>query len=576
MKKFLAILTLSPLLLAATFTHAAPGDEPAPVLPIDALPALNLSEEVLFKYLSAEIASQRGNAFAAYSTMISIARSTRDPRLARRAAEMAMNDKLMVEALKATRLWTELSPHSDEAAQVLLSLQLLTNQTDEVKKTLAARLANSTPAALPSVVAQIQHILGRLPDKSKSAALMKELLEPYRDSLDIKLILAQLNMSSGDQQTAIREAKDALAKNPRSELAALTLAQVLGDKAEAAKSLAEFLQKNPKSRDVRLAYARLLFEQSKLADAKKEFKLLLQQSPQDQTALYAVGLLSAQANDLTDAERYLSAYIKTLNGRPDTDRDATQALIVLAQIAEDRNDLAGALKWIEMVETTGQSGQLGATIKRAQLKAKSGKLAEALQLLGHSDVENDDDRVRLLIAEAQLLRDAGQLADAMHLIEDALERYPDNTDLLYEHAMLAEKNKQPDVMEQSLRQIIKIAPNNPHPYNALGYSLADRNERLPEAYDLIKKALELAPEDPYIMDSMGWVEFRLGRFEKAEEILRRAFALKPDAEIAAHLGEVLWTKGREQEAKKLWRSATSKDPKNETLKSTLLRLQVKL
>lgn len=576
MKKFLVILTLSPLLFAAVFAQAAPGDEPTPALQIDSLPSLDLSEEVLFKYLSAEIAQQRGNTFAAYSTMMSIARSTRDARLVRRAVEIAMSGKLTAEAIKATRLWLEVAPHSEDAAQVLLSLQLATNQTEEAKKSLALRLANSSPSALPGVIGQIQRLLSRMPDKAKSTALFKELLEPYHDALDVKLILAQLSMTSGDQQAAIREAKDALAKNPTSELAALTLAQVIGDKAAAAKSLAEFLQKNPKSRDVRMAYARLLFEQSNIAEAKKEFKTLLQQYPQDQTVLYAMGLLSAQANELADAEHYLSAYIKTLNGKADTDRDATQALMILAQIAEDRNDLDGALQWIDLVESTGKSGYLGATLKRAQLKAKSGKLAEARQLLNQTDVESDDERVKLVIGEAQLLRDAGELNEAMRVIEDALEHLPENTDLLYEHAMIAEKNKQPDVMEQSLRQIIKLTPDNPHPYNALGYSLADRGERLPEAYDLIKKALELAPEDPYIMDSMGWVEFRMGRFEKAEAMLRRAFAIKPDPEIAVHLGEVLWVKGREDEAKKLWRSASSKDPKNETLKSTLLRLQVKL
>ena len=576
MKKFLVILTLSPLLLASVIAQAAPGDEPAAAIQTDSLPSLDLSEEVLFKYLSAEIAEQRGNTYAAYSTMISIARSTRDARLVRRAVEIAMSGKLTAEAIKATRLWLEVAPHSEDAAQVLLSLQLATNQTEEAKKSLALRLANSTPSALSGVIGQIQRLLSRMQDKAKSAALFKELLEPYSDLLDVKLILAQLSMTSGDQQAAIREAKDALAKNPASELAALTLAQVIGDKSAAAKSLAEFLQKNPKSRDVRMAYARLLFEQSNVAEAKEEFKTLLQQYPQDQTVLYAMGLLSAQANELADAERYLSAYIKTLNGKADTERDATQALMILAQIAEDRNDLDGALEWVNLVESTGKSGYLGATLKRAQLKAKSGKLAEARELLNQTDVESDDERIKLVIGEAQLLRDAGQLNEAMRVIEDALEHFPDNTDLLYEHAMIAEKNKQPDVMEQSLRQIIKLTPDNPHPYNALGYSLADRGERLPEAYDLIKKALELAPEDPYIMDSMGWVEFRMGRFENAEAILRRAFAIKPDPEIAVHLGEVLWVKGREDEAKKLWRSAGSKDPKNETLKNTLLRLQVKL
>ena len=580
MKKFPAILTLtaafaSPTAFAADPAPALHGTQVTVVQP-DPIPMLPLSEELIFKYLSAEIAEQRGNNFAAYATMMSIARSTRDPRLARRAAEIAISGKLGNEALSASRLWREVAPHSEEAAQVVLGLLLSTNQLDEARPTLVNRLAASNAQTLSAAIGQTQRLLARVPDKAKAASLLKELLEPYRYSLDARLVLVQSSATSGDQTGALREAREALEKNPQSELAVLTLAQLLTDKDQSIKLLTDFLQKNPKAREVRLAYSRKLFEQGKVAEAKAEFKTLLQFVPQDQTALYALGLLSVQTNDLADAEKYLAAYIKTLNGKPDQERDATQALMVLAQIAEDRNDLAGALKWLAQVDATAQSSYLGATLKRAQLKAKSGHLEEARKLLTQTETDSDEERIKLLIGEAQLLRDAGKHAEAMQILEEALKHFPDNTDLLYEHAMAAEKTHQHDVMEASLRKIIKLAPDSQQAYNALGYSLAERNERLPEAYDLIKKALELAPNDPFIMDSMGWIEFRLGRFEKAEEILRRAYALKADPEIAAHLGEVLWAKGQEDEAKKLWRNASSKDPKNETLKGTLLRLQVKL
>ena len=584
MKKLSRILTLSALLSAPFVAHAEPDDDlnlplgsnPIAISQTEVLPSVLMSEELMFKYLSAELADQRGNAFAAYSTMLSIARTTRDPRLARRAVEMAMKGKLVAEALKAARAWQEISPQSDEVAQLVLSLQLATNQTEEAKKVLAKRLAGATAQSLPGTVAQVQRLLSRMTDKAKSASLLRELLEPYRDSLDVRLTLAQMAMVAGDQALALREARDALAKNPASELAALTLAQVTLDKTEAATMLGAFLQKNPAAREVRMALGRMLFEQSKIPEAKKEFKVLLDQNPQDQTALYALGLLSVQVSDLADAETYLSAYIKNLQGKPDRERDATQALMVLTQIAEDRGDIASALQWINLVEPTGQNNYLGAVLKRAQLIAKDGKLAQARQILSEMDVESDDDRIRLIIGEAQLLRDANQLGESIRLLNEALDRFPDNTDLLYEQAMVVEKNNQFDLMEQSLRKIIALTPDNQHAYTALGYSFAERNVRLPEAYDLIKKALSLAPDDAYIMDSMGWVEFRLGRLESAEEILRRAYAIKPDAEVAVHLGEVLWMRGREEEAKKLWRIANGKDPKNESLKGTLLRLQIKL
>ncbi len=250
--------------------------------------------------------------------------------------------------------------------------------------------------------------------------------------------------------------------------------------------------------------------------------------------------------------------------------------MILAQIAEDRNDVDGALKWLEMADTLTHQGSVTAILKRAQLQSKNGKVDAGRQLLAEADAESDDDRVRLIIVDAQILRDAGRLSEAIKVIEDALESLPDNIDLLYEYAMLVEKNREFDAMEKALRRIIQIAPSNPQSYNALGYSFAERNIRLPEAYDLIKIALTLAPDDAFIMDSMGWVEFRMGRLEKAEEILRRAYALRPDPEIAVHLGEVLWLLGREDEAKKLWRFANGKDPKNESLKGTLERFQVKL
>lgn len=576
MKTLSTILTLSALLASAGIVQAAPQAPTAPAGVHDAPPNARLTGEVMYKYLAAELAFQRGEAFAAYATMLSIARSTNDPRLARRAVEFAAAGSLSAEALKAARLWRELAPHSEEAAQALLGLQIASGRIDEAKQSLAQQLAAATPATLPTAIANMQRQLARVPDRARGMALMRELLEPYRNSVDAQLTLAQIAMVGGDRTTALREARDALAKHPSSELAALTLAQILDNKSESAKVLSDFLQKNPKAREARLAYSRMLFEQNRLADAKKEFQALLQHYPSDPTALYAAGLLAAQMNELKEAEAYLSSYIRTLGGEPDRERDSTQALMVLSQIAEQRDDIAGALKWLEMVDSSAQGSYLGATLKRAQLTARSGQFDAARAILSGAEVGSDDERVRLIIGESQLLRDAGRLPEALQLIEDALTQHKDNIDLLYEHAMLAEKAGQFELMERQLRQVMKVAPENQHAYNALGYSLADRNVRLQEAYDLIRKAVSLAPEDPYIMDSLGWVEFRLGRFEQAEATLRRAYGIKADPEIAAHLGEVLWVLGREDEAMKLWRNANTKDPRNETLRGTLQRLQVKL
>ncbi len=578
MKKLSIILTLSALFTPAAFAQTAQAAPAAGIKAAkpDVLPNVVLSPEVMYKYLAAELAFQRGEAFSAYATMLALARSTRDARLARRAVEFAAAGSLGAEALKAARVWRDLAPHSEEATQALNGLLIANGRADEARQALAQQLAASTPEALPVAIASVQRQLARMTDRKRANALLRDLLSPYRDSLEALLTLAQTAMVSGERALALEDARAALAKHPASEVAALTLAQIIEDKKEAAAMLSDFLKANPKARDVRLAYSRMLFEQNRVADARAEFETLLQQYPNDQTTLYALGLLAVQAGELPAAEKYLSAYIATLGGQPDRDRDASQALLVLAQIADERGDTAAALQWLEMVDPANPSSYANASVKRAQLMAKAGKLDEARAVLQKLEVESDDERVRLIITEAQLLRDAGQIDDALKLVGDALQAQKDNIDLLYEHAMLAEKANQLELMERELRHVIRLAPDNQHAYNALGYSLADRNIRLQEAYDLIRKASDLAPEDPYIMDSLGWVEFRLGRYEQAEKTLRRAFGIKADPEIAAHLGEVLWVLGREEEARQLWRDANAKDPKNTTLKGTLQRLQVKL
>jgi Flp pilus assembly protein TadD len=302
--------------------------------------------------------------------------------------------------------------------------------------------------------------------------------------------------------------------------------------------------------------------------------VLLKEQPQDLTALFALGILSTQINDTKAAEKYLTTYLQVLSTQPDEERDPNQALLILAQIAEERKDTEAALKWLSQVEP-GEA-YLGAQIKRAQINARRGDVPYARKMLHEIDAPGEREQVQLIVAEGQILRDANQMAEAMNVLKAGIKRYPANTDLLYDYAMLAEKSKQLDVMETTLRKIIELAPNNQHAYNALGYSLAERNMRLQEAFALIEKALNLAPEDPFIMDSMGWVQFRLGRIKEAEALLRRAYELRPDAEIAVHLGEVLWVKGQKDDAQKLWRDAQTKDPQNDTLKSTLARLNVSL
>ena len=552
----------------------ASGPAASDLKPEDQLPSVELTDELIYKLLTSEIAFQRGEWQTAFVTLLSIAQQTRDPRVARRAAEMALAAKQTDEALSAVRLWRSLAPNSDEATQYYLSFIILSDNLAEAQPILEQRLKEARPQTRGLLAFQMQRLLARAKDKAAAFAMLERILTPYLDLPEARLALAQGAYANGDMERARREAQTALKAKPDSELAILALVQVTPDKNESLKLLADFVARHPNARDVRMAYARMLIEQRQYAKARSEFEALLKDQPQDLTSLYALGVLGVQTNDLKSAEHYLITYLNTLAAKPDDERDPSQALLLLAQIAEERKDSEAVLKWLSQIEP-GEA-YLNAQIKRAQVIAKRGDMTGARKLLHEISVSGEREEAQIVIAEGQLLRDANQLQEAMKVFKAGLQRFPNNTDLLYDYAMAAEKSSQWDVMESALRKIMELAPNNQHAYNALGYSLAERNIRLDEAFRLIDKALKLAPDDPFIMDSMGWVQFRLGNLKEAEALLRRAYELRPDVEIAAHLGEVLWVKGQKEDAQRLWRDAQTKDPQNDTLKSTLARLNVNL
>lgn len=540
------------------------------------LPSLVLTPEILFKLLSAETAYQRGQWQAAYITMLGVAQQTRDPRIARRAAEMAMSAKQAGEALAAIRLWRELAPDSEEASQYFLGFIIVSDNLAEAQPIFAKRLKETGKQERGVLISQIQRILARAKDKSAAFSMLEELLTPYRATPEAALALAQAAFANSDMARAGTEARAALSARPDSELAALTLAQVTPDQTEAAQGLAQFLAAHPAAREVRIAYARLLLEQKQFGPARSEFETLLKAQPHDPGTLYALGILGVQANDPASAERYLSAYVDVLKTKPGEQRDPTQALLILAQIAEQHKDSDAALRWLEKIEPaeSQNAAYFTALLKRAQITARRGDLPGARKLLDDFEAENDAEQVQIIQAKAQILRDAKLLHEAFALLGSDLKRFPDNTDLLYDYAMAAEKIGDLKNMERTLRRIITLAPEKQHAYNALGYSLAERNIRLREAYSLIEKALKITPDDPFIIDSMGWVQFRQGKLKEAEELLRRAYGIRADPEIAMHLGEVLWSRGRKSEALQLWRDAQAQDPQNEALKSTLQRLKV--
>lgn len=600
MKKPLAIVTLSLMLSAcASLRHSsealttsaadgqnksdanatAAGKEASKVKsqqPEEVLPPTELSEEILFKILSSEIAFQRGQWQAAYVTLMGTAQQTRDPRLAKRAAEIALSARRPVEALAAVRLWTELAPRSDEALQNYMGLIMLGDNIAEIKPLLTRRLAEAALPARGPLILQMQRLLSRARNKADAFDILQDVVAPYPALIESHLALAQAAFANRDVSRARDEANTALKLKPDSELAILTLAQVTPDSGEAMKLVSAFLKDYPDAREVRVAYARGLVEQKQYEQARNQFQTLLKEDGDDLTTLFALGILNVQTNHLSEGESYLKRYLVVLTAHPEDERDPTQALLLLSQIAEERNDIDGALKWLEQVEP-GEA-YINVQIRRAQLLVKRGDITAARTVLqqAQTDADNDRERLQLIQGEAQILRDSQLYRESEATLSAGLKRFPDNTDLLYDYAMAADKTGNYESMEAALRKLIQLAPNNQHAYNALGYSLADRNIRLPEAIKLIKKAVQLAPEDAFIADSLGWAEFRIGNIDAAEKELRRAYGLRPDPEIGTHLAEILWTRGKHDEARQLWREAQVKDPKNDVLKTTLDRLKVKL
>jgi tetratricopeptide (TPR) repeat protein len=544
---------------AGFFDAPEPGAAPA-------LPPQDLTETILYEFLLAEIATQRGDVGLAAQAYVDLAKRTRDPRIARRATEVAMYARMPNAAVEAAQVWQETEPQSTRARQALAGLLLNAGRYDEALPHFEKLLADGAAKPAESF-AQLGRALSNAQDKKAALKLVRSLALPYPKVPQARFAVAQAAANAGEEELAFAEIRQAEELRPDWETAVLFEAQLLQRKSpdQAATRLATFLKRYPESREVRLNYARLLVSQKKIAEARGEFQKLLAAFPENSDVTFAVALLSMQLNDYEVAETHLK---RLLRGNY---RDKNGVRLYLGQIAEERKDLPEALRWYD--EIVDGEHYLSARIRYAQVLSKQGKLDAARTHLHQTEPQNSQQRVQLVLAEAQLLRDANQPKAAFDMVQQALERQPNQPDLLYDHAMLAEKLDRIDILEASLRKLIALRPDYAHAYNALGYSLADRNQRLSEARELIEKALKLAPDDSFIMDSMGWVLYRQGKNKDALDWLQKAFAARPDADIAAHLGEVLWALGRREEAQRVLQEAAKKDPGNEALASTLKRLK---
>ena len=546
---------------------SAQAQAPAAKLPLSALPNMELNGGMLYEFLLAEVALQRGNVGLAAQAYVDLAKKTRDPRVAKRATEIALYARMSGIATESARIWLETEPQSAQALQTLTGLLVSTNRLNEAQPYLKSLLVSGGRSPADGFL-QLNRLLGSNPDKAATLRTIQDLATAFPDLPEAKFAIAQAALAAGQDPLALVQVREAALMRPDWELAALFEARLLQKTSVSAarERLAAYLKRNPKAREARMSYARALVAEQKLPEAHAEFQRLLTEFPDNPDVVYAVGLLAFQLNDYPAARQSLERLL-TMNFR-----DRNTLRLYLGQIAEEEKKLPDALRWYG--EVTRGEQYLNAQLRYAQVLAKQGNLEGARSHLRQIGAANAQQKGQLVLAEAALLRDAKREREAFDLVAGALGEQPDNPDLLYDYAMLAEKIDRIDAMETSLRKLIVLRPDHAHAYNALGYSLADRNQRLPEAKQLIEKGLSLAPNDAFILDSMGWVFYRMGDNKTAIEYLRRAFAMRPDAEIAAHLGEVLWANGERVEAEKIWSDAMRQYPGNEVIASTIKRLKL--
>ena len=530
------------------------------------LPAVALTDRLLYEFLLGDIAAQRGRPELAAQAYLDLAKTTRDPRVARRAAQLTFEAHQYDQSVEAFMLWQQLEPSSPLAKQMLVSLLLSGGKLKEARPHVDELLAADQQNIGRSFM-NLYGLLARVPDKAAALDWLIEVAHPYPKVPEAHWALAQSASVANKHELALSEAHEAVTLRPDWDIAVVLEAQLMQrkDPEASAAMLKKYLQAHDDKKDVRLFYARMLLEQKKYVPAREEFGRLLQQRPGSPELAFAIAMISLQLGEFDRAEQELRQALAS-KGK---DKDDDTLNYYLGQLGEAKNDEAMAILHYRQIK--GGEHLYASQLRVAYLLNKTGKLDEARKTLKSTKPKDDAQRVQLLMIESQFLREAKKYDESFKVLAQGLEKFPNEPELLYQSALIADKMNKPDVFEQLLRKLIKVDPNNAHPYNALGYSWLERNVRVAEAMELVEKAYKLAPDDIAIVDSMGWGYFRLGQYDKSIAFLRRAYQANPDPEIAAHLGEALWMSGDKAGAQQVWSENSKANPKNETLQAVIKR-----
>ena len=541
-------------------------------------PDSGMGSALFYQLLLGELQVRESQPGAGYTLMLDAARRTKRSELFRRAVEIALQGRSGESALQAARAWTDAQPRSVEAQRFVLEILLGLDRPAEIAAPLRSLLRLTPGAQRREMILALPPMLDRLGDKAATLKVVTPVLQEAGRNPAVasaaSVSLGRLQLGAAQPALALETARKALEQDPKSALPAWLALMLFEQRVTGAEALLQRWLETPGTEDsrlVRLEYARLLADRRRDAQAWAQVVHLTRAYPDMAEPWLLEGLLLLRLQRLDQAAAALERYLALQPKVTDTS-DLIQARLLLSQVAEGQGRLDAALSWLDGIKEA--EAQSTVQPRRALLLARMGKLTEARALLRSQPIESPADERRQLQAEAQLLRELGRYGEALEVYAQATARFPQDADLAYERAMVAERAGRHDEMKRLLRELIARVPDHAHACNALGYAMADRNENLTEARELIRRALELRPDDPFIQDSLGWVEFRLGHLDEARRVLQAAYDRQPDAEIAAHLGEVLWSSDQREAALAVWRAGLRQQADNEVLQRTLQRLNV--
>lgn len=526
----------------------------------------NFSEDVLARAILAELAGQRGDTQQSLSEYVALAQETRDLNVIKRTMRIAVFLRNAQASLEMGKLWLEQEPDSLEARQTIAIQMIALGRYGDALEHFVSLLEAGTSV-------NFRLISGRLATDANAGLYRDALIADFTDLLarfpgndSLRLALAHLYQQNNQHEDAyaiVSRLADELNDNPEVVLMEVQLLDAMGEAGEGRERLAEALDTHPDHKQLRFQYGRKLIEERRFEDAREQFALLVEQDPSDHDVVYSLALLSLEMSQLDEARSYLERLVA--NGKRVDD-----ANYYLGFIAAQQNDPAAAIEHYQRVASGNNF--LQAQRNLTELMVDAGRYAEVKAHLQNARSRHADYNIPLLTMEANVLMEQGRDDEAAALLDSSLGTYPDDVQLLFLRSVLSQNRNDLQRMEQDLRRIIELDPASPMAYNTLGYTLADRTDRYQEAYELIQRALELAPEDPAIIDSLGWVQYRMGQLEEARKNLARAYALFPDHEVAAHLGEVLWMLGERVEAQRVWRNALEVEPNSAHIMNAVQRL----